>query len=167
MIDGARLLLEQPEVLDHLADRFDCLVIDEFQDTNPLQFSFLWKLHKAGVPALIVGDLKQSIMGFQSADPRLMGSLLEQHPEQCTPLDCNWRSQAHLMDVINAFGEQLFGKDYAPLTPKAPYKSRLHPSGGHPFRRHRHYQHDSRPARGSPRQGHPLRSKRSKSSTAI
>ena len=127
MIDGARLLLEQAEVLDHLAGRFDCLVIDEFQDTNPLQFSFLWKLHKAGVPALIVGDLKQSIMGFQSADPRLMGSILDQHPEHCTPLDCNWRSQAQLMNVINAFGEQLFDGAYANLTPKAPYESHLHP----------------------------------------
>jgi len=127
MIDGARLLLEQPEVLDHLAGRFDCLVIDEFQDTNPLQFSLLWKLHQAGVPALIVGDLKQSIMGFQSADPRLMGSLLEQHPEHCTPLDSNWRSQPRLMEVVNALGAELFGKAYGPLTPRAPYESRLHP----------------------------------------
>jgi ATP-dependent exoDNAse (exonuclease V) beta subunit len=127
MIDGARLLLEQPEVLDHLAGRFDCLVIDEFQDTNPLQFSFLWKLHQAGVPALIVGDLKQSIMGFQSADPRLMGSLLKQHPEHCTPLDSNWRSQPRLMEVVNALGTELFGRDYGPLAPRAPYESCLHP----------------------------------------
>jgi ATP-dependent exoDNAse (exonuclease V) beta subunit len=127
MIDGARMLLEQPEVLSHLSRRFDCLVIDEFQDTNPLQFSLLWKLHQAGVPALIVGDLKQSIMGFQSADPRLMGSLLEHHPEDCTPLDSNWRSQTGLMDVVNAVGTQLFGHNYGLLTPKAPFESRLHP----------------------------------------
>ncbi len=127
MIDGARLLLEQPEVLEHLARRFDCLVIDEFQDTNPLQFSFLWKLHKAGVPALIVGDLKQSIMGFQSADPQLMANLLSQYPQQCTPLDSNWRSQAKLMDVINALGAGLFGKGYASLKPRAPYESQLDP----------------------------------------
>jgi ATP-dependent exoDNAse (exonuclease V) beta subunit len=127
MIDGARLLLEQLDVLTHLADRFDCVVIDEFQDTNPLQFSFLWKIHNADVPALIVGDIKQSIMGFQSADPRLMGSLLSQYPDQCEPLVSNWRSQAKLMDVINAFGSQLFGKAYGTLNSKAPYKSRRHP----------------------------------------
>jgi ATP-dependent exoDNAse (exonuclease V) beta subunit len=127
MIDGARLLLEQPDVLTHLAGRFDCLIIDEFQDTNPLQFSLLWKLHKAGVPALIVGDLKQSIMGFQSADPRLMGGLLSQHPDQCKPLNGNWRSQAKLMDVVNALGNGLFGPDYTTLKPMAPYESRLRP----------------------------------------
>ena len=127
MIDGAHRLLSQPEVIKHLAGRFDCLLIDEFQDTNPLQFSFLWKLHQAGVPALVVGDLKQSIMGFQSADPRLMASLLEQHPDQCQPLDGNWRSQARLMDMVNAFGTQMFGKAYTLLRPRATYTSRLDP----------------------------------------
>ena len=127
MIDGARRLLDQPEVLEHLAGRFDCLIIDEFQDTNPLQFSFLWKLHSAGVPALIVGDLKQSIMGFQSADARLMGSLLTQHPDQCAPLNGNWRSQDKLMDVVNALSCRIFSNDYTPLEPRAPYKSRLRP----------------------------------------
>jgi len=127
MIDGAFKLLERSDVLEHLAGRFDCLVIDEFQDTNPLQFSFLWKLHKAGVPAFIVGDLKQSIMGFQSADPRLMASLLEQHPHRCEPLDGNWRSQAKLMDVVNALGGQLFGDAYTHLKPRAPYKINRHP----------------------------------------
>ena len=62
--------------LEALAERVDCLVIDEFQDTNPLQFSLLWLLQKVGIPTLIVGDLKQAIMGFQGADPRLMERLL-------------------------------------------------------------------------------------------
>ena len=127
MIDGARLLLEQTHVLKHLTDRFDCIIIDEFQDTNPLQFSLLWKLHHVGVPAFIVGDPKQSIMGFQSADPRLMGSLLFQYPDQCMPLNGNWRSQPKLMDVLNEFGCQLFGKGYTSLEPRATYESQLDP----------------------------------------
>ena len=127
MIDGAGRLLDQEEVLDHLSRRFDCLVIDEFQDTNPIQFSFLWRLHEAGVPALVVGDLKQSIMGFQSADPRLMANLIKQYRNQCSPLENNWRSQASLMEMINALGGELFGRDYASLTPQTPYESRLHP----------------------------------------
>jgi len=127
MIDGARMLLEQPGVIDHLAARFDCLIIDEFQDTNPLQFALLWKLHTAGVPAMVVGDLKQSIMGFQSADPRLMANLLSQNPAQCSPLNGNWRSQAKLMDAINAFGVELFGDNYTVLEPRAPYQSQRHP----------------------------------------
>jgi ATP-dependent exoDNAse (exonuclease V) beta subunit len=127
MIDGARRLMAQPQVVNHFAGRLDCLVIDEFQDTNPLQFSFLWKIHEAGVPAMIVGDLKQSIMGFQSADPRLMRSLISRHPGQGEPLNTNWRSAHQLMAVLNACGGQLFGNEYVPLEPKADFESRLHP----------------------------------------
>ena len=127
MIDLARQLLEIPEVLEHVAHRFDCLIIDEFQDTNPLQFSLLWKLHQLGVPALIVGDVKQSIMGFQSADPRLMRSLMALHHEHCQPLNNNWRSQAPLMAVVNEISTRMFGSDYTRLVPKAPFTSKLEP----------------------------------------
>lgn len=125
MIDMTRQLLDIPEVIEHVARRFDCLVIDEFQDTNPLQFSMLWKLHQHGVPALVVGDVKQSIMGFQSADPRLMNSMMNHHHECCQPLANNWRSQAALMDVVNVMGSQMFDDRYTRLTPRAPFKSRL------------------------------------------
>jgi ATP-dependent exoDNAse (exonuclease V) beta subunit len=127
MIDLARQLLDIPEVLDHVASRFDCLVIDEFQDTNPLQFSLLWTLHEQGVPALIVGDVKQSIMGFQSADPRLMSSLVSKHRDQGQPLNRNWRSQASLMEIINAISAGMFGADYTRLTPKADIPSQMSP----------------------------------------
>lgn len=127
MIELAGHLLDIPGVSEHAASRFDCLVIDEFQDTNPLQFSFLWKLHQHGVPALVVGDVKQSIMGFQSADPRLMRSLMARHREQCRPLDSNWRSQAPLMEVVNAIGDGMFPDQYTRLVPRAPFTSRLSP----------------------------------------
>ena len=125
MIDMTRQMLDIPEVIAHVAQRFDCLVIDEFQDTNPLQFAMLWKLHQHGVPALVVGDVKQSIMGFQSADPRLMNSMMRHHNKCCQPLDSNWRSQAALMDVVNAMGSEIFGDRYTCLTPQAPFDSQL------------------------------------------
>ena len=125
MIDMAWRLLDVPEVLEHVAARFDCLVIDEFQDTNPLQFAMLWRLYRHGVPALVVGDVKQSIMGFQSADPRLMCAMMDCYHDCCQPLDCNWRSQPGLMDVVNTVGEKMFGEGYTRLTPRAAFTSRL------------------------------------------
>lgn len=112
------LINENPEVLDTLVKRIDCLVVDEFQDTNPLQFSLLWKLKEAGVPTLIVGDLKQAIMGFQGADARLFHALEEQFPDDIKPLDKNWRSQPRLMEFINAIGPVLFDQAYTKLIPK-------------------------------------------------
>ena len=117
---ASRVLSTRPNVLDTLVGRIDCMVVDEFQDTNPLQFELLWKLRDAGVPTLVVGDLKQAIMGFQGADPRLFEALIENNPADVTPLTQNWRSQPRLMHAINAFGRALFPSNpkYSPLQPR-------------------------------------------------
>ena len=123
---AGQLLRSRPDVLETLVRRVDCLVVDEFQDTNPLQFALLWQLKEAGVPTIVVGDLKQAIMGFQGADPRLFEALVDQHPESSRPLTRNWRSQPRLMNFINALGPGLFGEDYVALDPQGE-DSRLSP----------------------------------------
>jgi ATP-dependent exoDNAse (exonuclease V) beta subunit len=116
---AGQLLRSRSEVLQALVARVDCLVVDEFQDTNPLQFALLWQLKEAGVPTILVGDLKQAIMGFQGADPRLFEALIAQHPEASQPLTRNWRSQPSLMNFVNALGPGLFGDDYVALDPQS------------------------------------------------
>jgi ATP-dependent exoDNAse (exonuclease V) beta subunit len=115
---AGQLLRERPEVLDTLLSRVDCLVVDEFQDTNPLQFALVWAVTAAGVPTVVVGDLKQAIMGFQGADPRLFEALAQQNPDDCQPLVKNWRSQPRLMEFVNALGPGLFGDAYIALAPQ-------------------------------------------------
>ena len=112
---AGRLLRTRPDVLETLAGRIDCLVVDEFQDTNPLQFALLWNLRRVGVPTLVAGDLKQAIMGFQGADPRLFEALELGNPESSRPLKKNWRSQPRLMEAINSLGRVLFSDRYTPL----------------------------------------------------
>jgi ATP-dependent helicase/nuclease subunit A len=119
MLAEAYGLLDRDDVLEDLRSRVDCLVIDEFQDTNPIQFALLWALQRAGVPTVVVGDLKQAIMGFQGADPRLMQALAENNKTNVENLDSNWRSQPTLMPFINAVGTGLFGAKYTALTPCA------------------------------------------------
>ncbi|MGE0487252.1 MAG: UvrD-helicase domain-containing protein [Gammaproteobacteria bacterium] len=113
------LLGAQPAVLQTLLGRVDCLVVDEFQDTNPLQFALVWHLRAAGVPTLVVGDMKQAIMGFQGADPRLFEALLDGHAAACAPLRANWRSQPAVMAFVNALGDSLFPGAYVHLEPRA------------------------------------------------
>jgi len=115
---AGEVLRECPDVLATLVGRIDCLVVDEFQDTNPLQFSLLWQLKEAGVPTIIVGDLKQAIMGFQGADPRLFAALEQQNQDVSDPLTKNWRSQPQLMAFINALSPRLFGEAYVSLEPQ-------------------------------------------------
>ena len=115
---ASEMLRSRQDVLNTLVQRIDCLVVDEFQDTNPLQFDLLWQLKEAGVPTVTVGDLKQAIMGFQGADPRLFDALIHQNQEVAKPLISNWRSQPNLMHFINAVGPGLFGDEYIPLAPQ-------------------------------------------------
>ena len=129
MVHLANDMLEaNPEWLDEIAGDYDCLIIDEFQDTNPLQYALLRRFQASSKYTLIVGDLKQSIMGFQGSDSRLFAELLndgEKTPGVVKELDSNWRSTPELMDFINGVGTALFGSKYQELAPKAGYKSDL------------------------------------------
>lgn len=118
MIAGAeRLLRTDPAVRQAVLDEIDCVIIDEFQDTNPVQFALLWQLGARAPRTLLVGDVKQSIMGFQGADPRLSQALAAANPHATQPLDRNWRSTPAVMDFVNAMGTGLFGAGYDPLAP--------------------------------------------------
>ncbi|MBE7382989.1 MAG: UvrD-helicase domain-containing protein [Leptolyngbya sp. SIO1E4] len=62
--------LDDPAVQDYYAQRWQVFLIDEFQDTNPIQGQLLEKL-TANATLTIVGDVKQSIYGFRRADVRV------------------------------------------------------------------------------------------------
>ncbi|WP_273501095.1 UvrD-helicase domain-containing protein [Paracoccus sphaerophysae] len=118
MIAGAeRLLRCDPAVRQAVLGEIDCVIIDEFQDTNPVQFALLWQLAKAAPRTLLVGDVKQSIMGFQGADARLSAALAAAHPQSVQPLTRNWRSTPAVMQAVNAIGKGLFGAAYTSLDP--------------------------------------------------
>jgi len=121
------LLTNTPYVLQDLSDRVDCVVIDEFQDTNPLQFSLLWALYRQGIPTMVVGDVKQAIMGFQDADSRLLEALEKSEKSQLFPLKENYRTVKPLMKFLNAAGKGLFPATYQELTPKVTGKSKFEP----------------------------------------
>ena len=118
--DAERLLRTRPEILAALLAEVDCVIIDEFQDTNPVQFALLWRIAQSAKRVLIVGDTKQSIMGFQGADPRLSEALERQNPDAASPLTGNWRSDPRLMQMVNAISAGLFKEAYVPLEPQRP-----------------------------------------------
>jgi len=118
--DAERLLRTRPDILKALLSEVDCVIIDEFQDTNPVQFALLWRIARSAKRVLIVGDTKQSIMGFQGADPRLSEALEKQNPDAASPLTGNWRSDPQLMQMVNAISAGLFGEAYVPLVPQRP-----------------------------------------------
>ncbi|MDQ7074994.1 MAG: exodeoxyribonuclease V subunit beta [Gammaproteobacteria bacterium] len=97
------LLSEQGEALsERLRQRYPVALIDEFQDTDPIQFDIFRKLYlEANLPVFWVGDPKQAIYSFRGAD---IFAYLEarQQADQCHTLQVNWRSQAGLLSAVSA-----------------------------------------------------------------
>ena len=65
-------LLDSDEVCQAIKDQYKILVVDEFQDTSPLQLAIFMKLAEYMEEVIWVGDPKQSIYRFRGADPQLM-----------------------------------------------------------------------------------------------
>jgi len=111
-------LLRDPERADwvryKLDQRLDHLLLDEFQDTNPTQWSLLLPLldeMAAGDPernrtAFIVGDTKQSIYSFRRANPELMATAAAYvgtaFNGEAMPLNDSRRSAPAIIDFVNA-----------------------------------------------------------------
>jgi ATP-dependent helicase/nuclease subunit A len=105
-------LLERPEVLARVTERYRYFLVDEFQDTNGLQRDILTKLAlKTGANLFIVGDRKQSVYGFRGADVDVfseMTAAIEKAGGAQQPLNLNFRSQKPLIDAFNFLFAKIF-----------------------------------------------------------
>ncbi|MDB5541551.1 MAG: pcrA, partial [Devosia sp.] len=97
-------MMREPVIADDLAERFDHVLVDEYQDTNRLQASILLALKPAGDGLTVVGDDAQSIYSFRAATVR---NILD-FPAAFTPaaaivtLDRNYRSTQPILEAANA-----------------------------------------------------------------
>ncbi len=106
-------LLDNPQVVQVLSKELDLLMVDEFQDTSPIQLEIFLKLSKIAQHSIWVGDPKQSIYGFRGAEPRLMQAIIEKNggvkPEDIQRH--SWRSREDIVYLTNA----LFVKAFSDL----------------------------------------------------
>ncbi len=108
-----------------LAGRFQLALIDEFQDTDPVQwaiFSTLFGHDTTGGRLVLVGDPKQAIYSFRGADLRTFTEAVEPRPGLVKRvLGTNWRSDGAMLTALNVlFDGTTFGDDriaYAPVEP--------------------------------------------------
>ncbi len=99
----AWLFREQPEVLKRYQDRYEYLLVDEFQDTNTAQYEMVYRLASASRNVFCVGDEDQSIFMFRGADYRNVMRFREDFPEaKVVLLEQNYRSTQTILDVANA-----------------------------------------------------------------
>jgi DNA helicase-2/ATP-dependent DNA helicase PcrA len=108
--DFAELLLRAYELLDrneiirqHYQDRFRHILVDEFQDTNKLQYAWLKQLAGGGNAIFAVGDDDQSIYAFRGANVGNMADFeREFRVRNLIKLEQNYRSVGHILNAANA-----------------------------------------------------------------
>ncbi|UUO23660.1 DNA helicase II [Colwellia sp. M166] len=115
LVDFAELLLRahelwlnNPELLQHYQQRFAHVLVDEFQDTNAIQYAWLNLLGKKSGNVMIVGDDDQSIYGWRGAKIENIQRFLQDFDgAQTIKLEQNYRSTANILNAAN----QLIGNN--------------------------------------------------------
>lgn len=113
-----RALRTKPSVREALADELDLIMVDEFQDTSPLQLALFVELAKLAKRSVWVGDPKQAIYGFRGTDASLiagvLGAIKDWGGTIGKALDTSRRSIESLVSLTNG----VFGSAFEPdLTP--------------------------------------------------
>ena len=97
------LLRDHPDVLEHYRDRFEHILVDEYQDTNQAQNEIVLLLAGGHQNVCVVGDTDQSVYRFRGADFRNILQFENAFPDVTTVvLDQNYRSTQTILDAANA-----------------------------------------------------------------
>jgi DNA helicase II / ATP-dependent DNA helicase PcrA len=103
LIKTVRLLRSVPEVREKYNDKFRYIMVDEYQDTNSLQFALIKYLTEKQQNICVVGDDAQSIYSFRGADIANILSFEQAYPNaKVIMLEQNYRSTQTILDVADA-----------------------------------------------------------------
>ena len=118
MVDFAELLLrahelwlQNPAVLKHYQRRFNALLVDEFQDTNTIQYAWIRVLAADQNNIMVVGDDDQSIYGWRGAKIENIQQFTNDFPEaETVRLEQNYRSTSNILKAANGLINQNLGR---------------------------------------------------------
>ena len=103
LTNTVKLFREHPDVLEHYRQRFQHILVDEYQDTNQAQNEMVLLLADGHRNVCVVGDTDQSVYKFRGADFRNIIDFEEAFPDVTTViLDQNYRSTQTILDAANA-----------------------------------------------------------------
>jgi DNA helicase-2/ATP-dependent DNA helicase PcrA len=103
LTEGIRLFEEHPDILRRYQDQFEHILVDEYQDTNPVQARLVDLLAGTRRNLLVVGDDFQSVYSWRGADYRNFLTFPQRYPDvRIYKLETNYRSVPGVLDVANA-----------------------------------------------------------------
>ena len=113
MVDFDELITRAEPLASRIADRWDYLLVDEFQDVNAVQYDFLKKLAQPHNNFFAVGDDEQSIFAWTGADPYVLVRFKRDYEVEPIVLDKNCRCSRQIFETarrVLAQNPQLFQK---------------------------------------------------------
>ncbi|MGK0499213.1 MAG: DNA helicase-2/ATP-dependent DNA helicase PcrA [Oceanicoccus sp.] len=111
LLRAHELWLKKPAILAHYQQRFAHILVDEFQDTNTIQYAWLRVLSGKKIPVMAVGDDDQSIYGWRGAKIENIQQYSKDFPNtQMVKLEQNYRSTANILNAANAVIEHNSGR---------------------------------------------------------
>jgi ATP-dependent helicase/nuclease subunit A len=104
-------LLKNKEIAEEIKENFYEIIVDEFQDSNSVQYEIFKSISKNNRNLFLVGDVKQSIYRFRNADQRVFVNVTEDENFTALTLNKNYRSSKEVIDAVNNVFENTMTKD--------------------------------------------------------
>ncbi|MDD4110355.1 MAG: UvrD-helicase domain-containing protein, partial [Clostridia bacterium] len=105
-------LLQNEKVKEELKSQYKLIFVDEFQDTNPVQYEIIKRISN-GNNVFIVGDPKQSIYAFRQTDVDIFNSVYGEYTSstaEALSLKSNFRSNSNILNFVNSVFDTLMTK---------------------------------------------------------
>lgn len=115
-------LLKSPDARQTVKKHFHYLLVDEFQDINPVQYELIKELHRYGKELFVIGDPDQSIYGFRGSAPECFASIKHEYPDLLViQLEENYRSTPQIISgALSLIRNNPKNGSGRVLTPKKP-----------------------------------------------
>ena len=102
LTESVRLLKNNPAILNQYREKWEYILVDEYQDTNRAQYELTKMLASKWRNLCAVGDFSQSIYSWRGADLRNLNNLKTDYPDLKTiNLEQNYRSTENILDATN------------------------------------------------------------------
>jgi len=111
LLKAVELFDKTPDVLEYYQDKFKVLLVDEYQDTNPIQYKLCALLTAKSRNIFVVGDDDQSIYRFRGATVENILSFEKEYPDAAViRLEQNYRSTQNILTAANVLIENNLGR---------------------------------------------------------
>ena len=111
LMKTVQLFEKNPELLEHYQDRFKYIMVDEYQDTNHVQYRLVNLLAKKNGNLCVVGDDDQSIYGWRGADINNILDFEKDYPKcKIIKLEQNYRSTQIILDAAGDVVSRIIGR---------------------------------------------------------